>query len=185
MGLRNTASEYGSLAKWLHWLVAIGMVVIIYLGLTQSGMERGPERSEIRVIHGSIALIVLVLMTIRIVWRFMNDVPAHPEGVPGWQRATASLVHWGIYLAVFVQLISGPITVATGDNPVSFFGLFSFTLPVAVTEDAHHFWEEIHEFTWQIVAVLLVVHIVAAIYNHVVLKNDVLRRMTTGVRQGG
>ena len=185
MGLRNTANEYGSLARWLHWLVAIGMVAIIYLGLTQAGMDRGPEKQEMRVIHGSIALIVLVLMTIRIVWRFMNDVPAHPEGVPGWQRAAATLVHWGIYAAVFVQLVSGPITVATGDRAISFFGLFSFSLPVEVTDENHHFWEEIHEFTWKIIAVLLVVHVMAAVYNHVVLKNDVLRRMTTGTRQDG
>ena len=185
MGLRNTASEYGSLAKWLHWLVAIGMVAIIYLGLTQAGMERGPEKTDMRMIHGSIALMVLALMTVRIVWRFMNDVPAHPDGMPGWQRATASLVHWGIYIAVFVQLISGPVTVATGGNPVTFFRLVSFSLPVEVSDEAHHFWEEIHEFTWKIIAVLLVVHIVGAIYNHFVLKNDVLRRMTTGARQGG
>jgi cytochrome b561 len=55
-----------------------------------------------RVIHGSIALIVLLLMTIRIIWRFMNETPAHPEGMPGWQRASATFVHWAIYVAVFV-----------------------------------------------------------------------------------
>ena len=143
MALRNTESEWGWLAKALHWLIAIGIFAIIYLGLTQAGMERGPEKQDMRVIHGSIALIVLVLMTIRIVWRFMNDVPAHPEGMPGWQRAAATLVHWGIYIAVFVQLVSGPITVATGDRAISFFGLFSFSLPVEATDESHHFWEEI------------------------------------------
>jgi cytochrome b561 len=182
MALRNSTTEFGSLAKWLHWLVAIGIGVILYLGLEQAGMERGPEKMEMRVIHGSIALIVLLLMTMRIIWRFMNETPAHPEGMPGWQRASATFVHWAIYIAVFVQLISGPITVATGDNNVSFFGLFEFSLPVEKTPEAHHFWEEIHEFSWKIVAALVVLHILGALYNHFIAKNDVLRRMSTGIK---
>ena len=60
MVLRNSDTEFGSLAKWLHWLVAIGIFVLIWLGLMQADMERGPERLEIRVVHGSIALLVLV-----------------------------------------------------------------------------------------------------------------------------
>ena len=184
MGLRNTRETYGSFAKWLHWLVAAGLAVVLYLGLEQAGMERGPEKLELRVIHGSIALLILVTMIVRIVWRLMNDVPAHPEGMPGWQRAAATAVHWLLYVAVFAQLVSGPVTIATGGREISFFGLFSFGLPVAESEEAHHLWEEIHEFTWKIVAAAVVLHVVGALYNHFVLKNDVLRRMTTG-RRGG
>ena len=120
MGLRNTSNEFGSMAKWLHWLIAIGLVVIFYMGLEQAGMERGPEKSEMRVIHGSIALLVFVLMTVRLIWRFMNEVPGHPDGMPALQRAAATLVHWAIYIAVFAQLVSGPITIATGGTRNSF-----------------------------------------------------------------
>lgn len=184
MALRNTSAEFGSLAKWLHWLIAIGLVVILYLGLEQAGMERGPEKAEMRVIHGSIALLVLVLMSVRLVWRFMNEVPGHPDGMPALQRAAATLVHWAIYIAVFVQLISGPVTIATGGRAISFFGLLSFQLPVEESEEAHHFWEEVHEFSWKIVAAIVVLHVLGALYNHFIAKNDVLRRMTTGARQG-
>lgn len=181
MTLKNTTEEYGTLARSLHWLIAIGIFVLIYLGLEQSGMERGPEKQAVRDLHGSIALVVFALMTIRLVWRFMNEAPAHPGDMPGWQRASATLVHWGIYVAVFVQLISGPVTVATGGRAIAFFGLFSITLPIDENRDSHHLWEEVHEFTWKILALLLIVHILAALYNHFVAKNDVLRRMTVGV----
>ena len=99
MGLRNTTLEFGTLAKALHWLVAIGVFTLLYLGLQQAGMEKGPVKSEIRFIHGSIALTVLVLMTIRIIWRWMNDVPAHPAGTPAWQRLATKAVHWGCMLS--------------------------------------------------------------------------------------
>ncbi len=182
MGLRNTQGEFGSLAKALHWLVAIGIFVLIYLGLQQADMERGAERDQVRFIHASIALAVFFLMTLRIAWRFTNDVPAHPDGIPAWQRASASLVHWGLYLVVFVQLASGGMAVATGGKALPFFGLFSIPLPVAKDHDTHEFWEEVHEYSWWLLAVLLIVHVLGAIYNHFVAKNDVLRRMTVGIK---
>lgn len=182
MTLRNTQYEFGSLAKWLHWLVAIGIFVLIYLGLQQSEMDSGPDRNAIRALHGSIALLVFTLMTVRVAWRFMNDVPAHPDGVPGWQRIGATLVHLGIYIAVFAQIIAGALIVGTGGKALPFFGLFSVPLPIAENRPNHEFWEGVHEFNWKIIAVLLALHVLAALYNHFVVKNDVLRRMTVGIR---
>jgi cytochrome b561 len=75
------------------------------------------------------------------------------------------------------------MTVATGGSSLPFFGLFSVPLPIAENSDVHHFWEEVHEFTWAIIAALLIVHVLGALYNHFVLKNDVLRRMTIGVQK--
>ena len=182
MGLRNSNTEYGSLAKALHWLVAVGLIALIYLGLEQAGMERGDEKSRIRFIHASIATITLILMTVRIAWRFMNDTPAQPDGMPGWQRMSSSIVHWGLYVSVFAQLLAGAMVVGTGGRGLPVFNLFSIPLPVAENHDAHEWWEGVHEFVWKPVAVLLTVHVLAALYNHFVVKNDVLRRMTVGVK---
>jgi len=182
MGLRNTTTEWGSLAKALHWMIAIGIFVLIYLGLEQSGMERGDEKAYIRMIHASIAMTIFGLMSLRIIWRWMNDTPGHSEGVPVWQAWSASAVHWGLYIAVFAQSISGVLTIATAGSGIPFFGLFKLHLPIDKSSDAHHFWEEVHEFAWKAVAILLVVHVLGALYNHFILKNDVLRRMTHGVR---
>jgi cytochrome b561 len=182
VGLRNSSTEYGSLAKTLHWLVAIGLLALIYLGLEQAGMERGDEKDRIRFIHASIATITLILMTVRLVWRFMNDTPAHPDGMPGWQRMSSSIVHWGLYISVFVQILAGAMVLGTGGRGIPVFSLFSIPLPVAENHDAHEWWEGVHEFVWKPVAVLLTVHILAALYNHFIVKNDVLRRMTVGAK---
>jgi cytochrome b561 len=179
MALNNTSAEYGSLAKALHWLVAIGIFWLIYLGLEQADMERGPEKMAVRATHASWALLVLALMTIRIIWRFMNETPAHPAGMPRWQKLSATVAHWAIYLAVFTQLTGGAMTVATNGNGLKFFGM-TIPVPIAENHDAHEFWEGIHEFTWKPLAALLVLHVLAALYNHFIQKNDVLRRMTVG-----
>jgi cytochrome b561 len=182
VGLRNTTTEWGSLAKSLHWLIAIGIFVLLYLGLEQADMQRGDERSRIRFIHASIATGVLFLMTLRIIWRFMNDVPAHPEGSPKIQRLISDIVHWGLYLAVFGQLLAGALMSGTGGRGLPFFGLFTIPLPIAKSEEGHEFWEEVHEFMWKPIAALIVLHILGALYNHFIARNDVLRRMTHGVK---
>jgi cytochrome b561 len=182
VGLRNTTTEWGSLAKALHWLIAIGIFVLIYLGLEQAGMERGDEKKSIRFIHASIASGVFFLMTLRLIWRWMNETPAHPDGIAPVHKLTANIVHWGLYVTVFIQLVSGAMTVATNGSNLPFFGLFSVPLPVAENHDAHEFWEGIHEPAWIAVAVLIGIHILGALYNHFVVKNNVLRRMTHGVK---
>jgi cytochrome b561 len=181
MALANTQFEYGAVARWLHWLVAIGILALIILGLLQSDMDSGPQRAAIREVHGSIALLVLALMVLRLAWRWTSVSPAHPPGIPGWQRASAALVHGAIYMAVFAQLLSGALAVATGGKPLPFFGLFSIPLPVAEDHDNHELWEEVHEAGWMLLAALVAVHVLAALYHHFILKNDVLKRMTVGV----
>lgn len=180
MALHNSSTNWGWLAKSLHWLIAIGIFWLIWLGLEQADMESGPEKLAARATHASWALLILALMTIRLFWRLLSQIPAHPDGVPAWQRVSATLVHWAIYIAVFTQLIAGTMTTATGGKALPFFGLFAIPLPVAEDEEAHHFWEEIHEFTWKPLAALLLLHFAAALYNHFIQKNDVLRRMTVG-----
>ena len=91
-------------------------------------------------------------------------------------------MHWGLYIVVFLQLLAGAMVTATGGRGLPVFGLFSFPLPVAEDHEAHEFWEEVHEFVWKPLAALVILHILGALYNHFVVKNDVLRRMTHGVK---
>lgn len=182
MELRNTTTQWGGPAKALHWIIAIGVFILIYLGLEQAGMERGDAKSEIRLIHASIATVILILMTIRIVWRFMNDTPQHPDGMAPLQRKVTTLVHWALYITVFGQLFAGAMISGTAGRGLPLFNRLSIPLPVAESEEGHEFWEEVHEFAWKPLAAIIVIHILAALYNHFVLKNDVMRRMTSGVK---
>ena len=182
MALKNTDVQYGSLAKLLHWVIAAGILTLLFLGLAQADMERGDAKSYLRFIHSSVATVVLLLMSARLIWRLINPTPAHPEGMPGWQKLVASATHWGLYLCVFIQLGAGAMVMASAGRGLPMFGFFSIPLPVEQNRDQHDWWEEIHEFMWKPLAVLIVLHVLGALYNHFALKNDVLKRMTIGVK---
>lgn len=176
--MKNTAESYGWLAKLLHWVIALLLVGLVYAGLTFNGMERGPERTELAALHKSMALLTLALMTIRLVWKFMNTRPAAPAGTPGWQNTAATLTHWLLYAAVYFQLIAGILV--SGQRPIGFFGLFEIPPLLEQNEEQHELFEGLHAWGWKILAGLVALHVLAALYHHVKLKDNVLRRMTIG-----
>lgn len=179
MALRNTTDTYGAFAKLLHWLIALMIVGMVIAGLTFTSMERGDARSQISMLHKSMGLLVLLLMSVRLLWRFTNVTPADPPGTPRWQNVAARLTHWALYAAVFFQLTVG-ILVA-GQRPIPFFGLFEFGPLLVENEAQHDLFEELHEAGWIVIALLTLLHVLAALYHHFVKKDDVLRRMTRGV----
>ena len=178
MGLRNTSDSYGWLARLLHWSIAILLVGLVWAGLTFNGMERGPDRSELAGLHKSFALLLLILMSVRLVWRLMNPRPEDPPGMPIWQRTASLIAHWAMYAAVFFQLVIGLLV--SGERPIGFFGLFEFGPFLDRNEEMHELFEELHEAGWIVLAVLVGVHVLAGLYHHFVMKDNVLKRMTTG-----
>jgi cytochrome b561 len=178
MILKNTTDSYGWLAKLLHWAITLLLIGLVYAGLTFNGMERGPERTELALLHKSMALLTLLLMTGRLLWKFANPTPSDPPGTPGWQASAAKLTHWLLYAAVYSQLTIG-ILVA-GQRPIAFFGLFEIPALLEENDDQHEFFEGLHSWGWKILAALVTLHILAALYHHFKLKDDVLRRMTRG-----
>ena len=130
MALKNSDIQYGSLAKLLHWLIAAGILALLFLGLEQAQLEQGAAKSYLRLIHASLATVVLMLMTARLIWRFLNPTPEHPDGMPVWQRMAASATHWGLYLCVFVQLGAGAMVIASAGRGLPLFGFYSIPLPI-------------------------------------------------------
>ena len=177
MAIGNTTATYGWLARALHWVIAILIAYLIYLGLVSGDLE-GEAKSAMRATHKSFALLVLALMTVRVVWRLMNPRPEDPPGTPAWQKAAAFWAHWAIYAAVYFQLVVG-ILVA-GQRPISFFGLFEIGPLLTENREQHEFFEELHGVGWIVLAVLVGIHVLAAIYHQFIRKDDVVRRMTTG-----
>jgi cytochrome b561 len=66
---------------------------------------------------------------------------------------------------------------SAANYPVTLFGWFQFPALVSENHDLHESLEEVHEVLFILMVAVAVVHIVAALYHHFVLKDSVLRRM--------
>lgn len=181
MALRNSSEQFGAVAKWLHWLVFFWIVGMIALGLTFAEMPDGDDKLQLMMLHASFGLTLLGLMALRLIWRWVNPVPSDLPSIPAWRTFIAHWVHRGLYLLIFCQMAAGMLAIATRARPIPFFGLFEINLGLADNDDAHHLFEEIHEYGWIIISALVLLHALAALHHHFVLKNQTLRRMTRGI----
>ena len=67
--------------------------------------------------------------------------------------------------------------VSTAGRGPGFFGLFEFPALAAKDHDFHETMEVVHETLFDVLVIVAVVHVAAALYHHWVLKDATLRRM--------
>ncbi len=167
-----TGARYSRGAIAFHWVIAALVVVNLWIGLIGGSMG----------LHKSIGLTVLVLTIGRIGWRIANPPPALPASTPAWERAVARWTHRIFYLFLIVLPMSG-WAMASGATrrPLEWFGLFGVPyLPIPpVAAGAGH---EVHEIVGITMAVLVALHVAAALRHHFLLRDGVLGRMLPGAR---
>ena len=181
MALRSTTEHWGSVTRLLHWLIAVAVLGMIAAGLYAGSLDvntvEGDER-YFRVIdlHKSFGLMVITLTTLRVFWRFGEPTPSPPRDMPRWEILLARLAQMLLYLGLFVIPVSGFLWATAYGEPLRFFGIKLPTLIHVRGADAnlaHHF-HVIAAFTLMGVVGL---HLLGALKNHFVSRNDVLRKM--------
>ncbi|MCH9769696.1 MAG: cytochrome b [Gammaproteobacteria bacterium] len=177
MALSNTHDSYGSLAKWFHWLVAIGIIMMLILGACLGFIPK-PTRFVFINIHKSLGLTILVLMVLRLLWRWVNPTPRLPSNIPAWQRFGAHLTHGLLYLTVILIPLSGLAMSTAGGYTTKFWWWFTVKMPwVPKDKSLGHLFENIHYYLAWVVTALLIIHILAAIKHHLIDRDNVLKRM--------
>jgi cytochrome b561 len=57
--------------------------------------------------HAALGYDFLALLVVRLLWRWMNPVPALPNDLKPWERYAANIGHIGLYLLMFAGTLSG------------------------------------------------------------------------------
>jgi cytochrome b561 len=175
--LANTADAWGAPAKFLHWTVALLVVVQVGLGFVAALWRLSPLKLELFVWHKSVGMLILALMLARLAWRLANRAPELPPQTPAWERHAAHASHGLLYALAIALPLSGWVINSAAAVPFSVFWLVPLPPIVAPDEGA----EELAKLThfWLLVAlcVVLAVHIGAALRHHLVKRDDVLLRM--------
>ena len=179
----NTALSWGLVSRWLHWFLGAAIIGMIAYGWWMNHFPARADRFFYRSIHADIGYVVLLLTVIRLIWRGVNPTPEMPEDTPRWQRLTARISHWALYLVtILVAMLGWAHSGARDPNYASWFGLFNvpqFTSPDRVAAGAY---EERHIFFAYVLLALIVLHIAAAAWHHFIRRDSVTARMVRGER---
>ena len=106
--------RYTRLAIWLHWLIAAGIFINLFLGFTMDSLFAN-TRGQVIAIHASVGLSVLALAMLRLFWRLTNRPPELPSAFPSWERHAATAGHFLLYVGMILLPLSGWAILST--NP--------------------------------------------------------------------
>jgi len=177
MPLRNTANSYGAVAKLLHWGIVVLIIAQYVLAEAAEEFEDTPDELAIIANHKSIGMLILLLAIVRIGWKLANRGLPQPVPMARPQRIAAAAGHGILYLLVLILPLSGWAMSSAAGNPTGFFGMFEFPMLLGENHDLHETLEEVHETLFNAVVVVAVLHALAAVFHHVWMKDDTLRRM--------
>ncbi|MDR3478107.1 MAG: cytochrome b [Gammaproteobacteria bacterium] len=174
--LKNTYTEYGSLAKFFHWLIFLLVFGMIVAGYFMGDITNKLLRSQIVNMHKLTGLMILFLMILRAIWAVANPKPTLPLGTKRVERQLSQGVHFLLYAVLILMPLSGWIMSVASGHPPRFESLF-FYLPIHESKWISESALAVH--SWVAIAIigLVSMHVFAALYHHFIKQDDVLKRM--------
>ena len=177
--------RYDSVAITLHWVIALGILVQIVLGLGMMHLAI-PIMLKFRLyqLHKSIGITVLLAVALRILWRLTHRPPPLPGAMPALERRAAGATHAALYFFMLALPLTGwaLVSVSPYNIPTVLYGLIPWPdLPVFSTLTDKHRADAIMSFIHSRLAFVLMgvlaLHAAAALRHHFLLRDGILRRM--------
>jgi cytochrome b561 len=174
----RAAARYDHVAMALHWLVAIGVIVQIVLGLWMIDIPKLPAgvRAYWFNLHKSIGISVGVLIFLRLAWRLRHRPPPLPSTMPRWQLRAAHASHWLLYACMLTMPLSGYFGSTFSGYPIKYFGI---TLPGWGWKDdaIKEILSSVHFVAAILFISLIKLHVLAALKHLFIDRDGVFHRM--------
>ena len=171
----DDGTSYDPVAMTLHWATAVLVVANFTLAKTWDWFAE-PTRDLMESAHMSFGVLLAAVVVTRIVWRL---IPGHqlPSLDAGWMRLAAKGTHYLLYALLVVEAGLGFAFRWGAGRPMEFFGLGIPPMIAEMARPERRFLRDLHDWNgWAIITIALM-HALAALYHHYVLKDRVLVRM--------
>ena len=176
MRLRNEADRWGAPSLVLHWLTALLILALAGLGLWMTDLPPSLFKLKVYALHKSLGITVLALTVLRLAWLFPGRRPAALPG-PRWQRRAALGSHVALYALLLLVPLSGWWYNSTAGFPLRWFGLVALPPLGAADPALKAIARDRHEWLFYALAGVVIVHVAAALWHHLHLRDATLSRM--------
>jgi cytochrome b561 len=180
------APTYSRIARQFHWITAGFVFVMIPVGVY---MVRRGEATNFDAMtntlysnHKMFGFILLWIIVARLAYRFLKGAPPDEPTLEPWQKTVSHLTHWAIYgLLLFVPLM-GWLGISLFDARGTPLGVNIPSIAGQNTDAAKTVFV-LHKAGAMLLALLVLSHIGAALFHHLIRKDGVLRRMMPGLKR--
>jgi cytochrome b561 len=170
MRLSDTPTGYGWISIALHWLTAIIVLTIWFIGSSIQTPDGGLSESTLR-LHTSIAISAYALLWLRIVWRFVKGHPGPLPTQAGIFHLLGKYTHYILIAAIGIQLISGPLMVWSMGSEIHVFDWFSIPGPFDMNMGLLNTTHAVHVWSARVIIIGTILHL-GGVYKHAAFNQD-------------
>ena len=174
----HKVESYSTAARWLHWSMAVLVLMMIPVGflMVQEGLPRTLQ-NNLFISHKNTGVLLLVLIVIRILYRWLNPPPSPAAHLPDWQVRVSKITHGLLYALLFVMPVAGYVRVRAGGFPIEALDAMGVPALVPKSEALAGFAKAVHSYGASAIAALVVLHIAAALQHGLIKRDGVMSRM--------
>jgi cytochrome b561 len=106
-------SRYTRVAIWLHWAIAILIILNLVGGLMIWDLAKDFFKANRPLyvlgltFHLSAGMTVLALTITRIAWRLLHEPPPYPASMKPWERHASHFAHFFLYAGMLLMPLTG------------------------------------------------------------------------------
>ena len=177
-------TRYDAVAMTLHWVIALGILAQIALGLGMVHLSLPIAlKFQVYQLHKSIGIAILFAAILRVLWRFTHRPPPLPQ-MPALERSAAIATHRLLYLLMFLLPLTGwaDVSLSPYHIPTVLFSLipwpnFPFLAAYAGSQTAEDIGDFLHSKLGYVIMGVAALHILAALRHQFWLRDGIISRM--------
>lgn len=174
--MKNTNEHYGKMAMALHWLMAIMIISLIFIGFMIDDFDK-PLKITMLGLHKATGTLILLLGLFRWYWSISNQTPKPIDSLTKAEVGISHAVKWLLMLMLIFMPITGALLSMFSGYGIDMYGIFEIIPFVDKSERLADIFHEVHEIGGFIIAGFITLHILAALKHHFIKKDNTLNRM--------
>jgi len=187
MMLQNSADRWGTVAKILHWVIALCIFTAMFTAILNNQLQADDEwqralATQLMNVHRSCGVTALTLGLIRVIWVLIGRRPALPSHLNDFDVRVSQSSHRIIYVLALAVPLTGWLTTAAFGTRFQWFGLFEFPNIISQNKPIVAYFYHAHWILYHLLLVVVILHVGAALWHHLSQRDNVLKRMLPGNR---
>jgi cytochrome b561 len=181
---QDGAAEYGTVAKWFHWITVPLIAVALPVGVVIKYItpeDNFAHKMLFYAIHESTGVTIFLVAVARLAWRLTHRPPPHPDDRPAALRVASDAVHHALYALLLLQPLLGFfMTNAFGfplQGSTAYLGLIDLPKFMEADKPLAEFLKLLHTIGGYTILALLVLHIGGVVFHQAIRRDGTLLRM--------
>jgi cytochrome b561 len=174
--MRNERDSFSGAQRVLHWLVAIMVLAMLFIGVSMVSTLK-PSFLTLIAIHKPLGIAILVLAVLRLGVRLRLGAPPLPDDLPQTQALASKLSHFVLYALLIAMPLVGWGMLSAGGYPIVLYG--SLHLPAILPHDdqLHAILRATHTVLAYMFFTTILLHVAAALFHAWIRRDGVFRAM--------